>query len=294
MYKKIEAKSALHKLKKKRLPYDWDLNIYRGCIHRCEYCYALYSHSYLDRDDCFFDDVFVKSNVAEILDRELSKKSWRGDIINIGGVTDSYQKAEEEFMIMRAVLEVMIKHENPIIISTKSDLILRDYDLLSRLAEKTYVNIATTITAADDKLQEKIEPGAISSKERFKILEEFANTKASTGLHVMPIMPYISDSKENIEEILSWTKNSPVSYLLTGTLNLVGKTKENFFKFVQKEYGEHYSKYLELYKNWLVKKEYNVELYKMIHELKKKYNINSNYTKPIQDRLGNRKQMKLF
>jgi len=137
----ITCKTALNKLKRS-IPYGWDLNIYRGCAHACTYCYAIYTHEYLNESN--FSKVFAKTNIAEQLDSELSKPTWKREIINIGGVTDSYQPAEAELKIMPEVLKVLIKHKTPAIISTKSDLILRDYALIDELSKITYVNIAST------------------------------------------------------------------------------------------------------------------------------------------------------
>lgn len=300
MYEKIQTKSALHKLTKKRLPYDWDLNIYRGCIHQCAYCYALYSHQYLETDESFFDKVYVKENVAEILDKEFSASKWKGEIVNIGGVTDSYQECEADFKIMRDVLQVFLKHKNPLIISTKSDLILRDIDLISELAKHTYVNVAVTIITADEAQRKLIEPGAQPIKSRFKVLEEFGKTNVSTGLHMMPILPFITDTRENIEDIFRQGQKAQVTYVLNGTLNLVGHTKQSYLNFIKNNFPSLYPKYLELYQNWQVKKDYNVSLYPMINELKRKYGLGSNYMKPIKEKLAsssrteNSGQMKLF
>ncbi len=89
-YQEISCKSALYRINSRYLPYHWDLNIYRGCAHRCQYCYALYSHQYLE-DNRFFDTIYIKRNMAERLALELAKPSWKREVINIGGITDSYQ-----------------------------------------------------------------------------------------------------------------------------------------------------------------------------------------------------------
>ncbi|MFZ2537550.1 MAG: radical SAM protein, partial [Oscillospiraceae bacterium] len=137
-YKEITCESALNKLKR-QIPYGWDLNIYRGCAHGCKYCYAMYSHKYLDSGG-FFDDIYVKTNIVEQLEKELSAPSWKREIINIGGVTDSYQSAEATYKIMPEILKLLIKYKTPAIISTKSTLVLRDYDLIDELSQITYIN----------------------------------------------------------------------------------------------------------------------------------------------------------
>ena len=137
-YIELDSKSALNKLKR-RIPYSYDLNIYRGCEHGCKYCYAIYSHDYLN-DNNFFDKVYYKKNILEHLEKELSSPNWKREIVNIGGVTDSYQSIEEKLEIMPEVLKLMIKYKTPVIISTKSDLILKDIDLIDKLSRITYVN----------------------------------------------------------------------------------------------------------------------------------------------------------
>ena len=95
--KEIKAKSALHRLNSKFLPYNWDLNIYRGCSYHCQYCYALYSHNYLNDGFDFFKEIYVKTNIVELLEKELAAPKWKREIVNMGGVTDSYQVLEEKY-----------------------------------------------------------------------------------------------------------------------------------------------------------------------------------------------------
>ena len=170
-YKEIQCKNASNNVSG-RLPYKWDLNIYRGCVHQCQYCFALYSHQYLEvNTDDFFKDIFVKTNIVDKLEEKLSSPSWKREVVNIGGVTDSYQKAEANYKLMPDILKLFIKYKTPIIISSKSDLILRDYDLIDELSQITYVNIAATITTTDEGVRQKLEPSGVSSARRFEMLK---------------------------------------------------------------------------------------------------------------------------
>ena len=126
--------------------YQHDVNIYRGCEHGCLYCYALYSHDYLE-DEKFYDHIYYKENIVEILEKEISKKSWQKKIINFGSVSDSYQPCEKKLELMRDVLKLMIKYQNPVNISTKSTLILRDLDLINELSKVAMVNICLLYTS---------------------------------------------------------------------------------------------------------------------------------------------------
>ena len=192
----------------------------------------------------------------------------------------------------------MIKYETPIIISSKSDLILRDFDLLCELAEKTYVNVAMTITTTDDVLQNMIEAGAVSTDRRFKVLDAFKNTKVNTGLHFMPILPYLTDSEENIEDIFANAADVKVDYLLHGILNLRGETRFNFFRFLQTAFPEIYQKYLKLYnqKNHLLWADYRRDLYEKLFRLKSKYKLSTAYNQIIKQKSNRNieKQMSLF
>lgn len=292
--KQITCKTAMNKLKRK-IPYGWDLNIYRGCSHECKYCFAMYSHDYLNSDD-FFGDVYVKTNIVEQFEKELRSPNWKREVVNIGGVTDSYQSAEEQYRIMPDILKLLIKYKTPAIISTKSDLILRDFELIDELSRITYINVAATITTMEDGIRMLIEPGGVPSERRFKMLKEFQKTNASIGLHMMPIIPYLTDSFENIDTIFYNASDCSVDYVLPGTLYLRGKTRQVFFDFVNEKFPDIYEKLLDIYKTGGADKEYKNGLYKTVNELRSKYRLSSSYTKPIKEKINQPEyeQLKLF
>lgn len=282
-YKEIQVQSALTKLKRK-IPYGWDLNVYRGCQHGCKYCYAIYSHDYLGSKE-FFQDIYVKTNIVDELEKQLMAPDWKREVINIGGVTDSYQPAEDTYQLMPQILRLLIKYKTPAIISTKSSLVLRDYDLIDQLSRITYINIAETITTVDEEIREKIEPGSSLITERFNVLREFRKTNASVGLHVMPIIPFITDMENNFNEMFSRAKECGVDYVLPGTLYLRGSTRPLFLDFVEREFPTVYDNLKALYKNGGADKEYKNKLYEMVNRLRDKYNISSSYMKPLREKL---------
>ena len=281
--REIQTKSALHKLKRK-IPYGWDLNLYRGCSHSCVYCYAIYTHQYLNCKD-FSGEIFVKTNLVETLERELSNKNWKREVVNIGGVTDSYQPAEKQYQLMPGVLKLLIKYKTPAIISSKSNLILRDYDLIEQLSRITYVNLAQTITTCDDSIRSFIEPGAASTTERFEVLKFFRKTNASIGLHVMPIIPHLTDHRDNLEELCQRAKDCEIDYLLSGTLYLRGATRSRFFDFIEKEFPGILKELKTLYKTGGADKAYKNKLYELLNGLRDIYNISSSYMKPMREKL---------
>ncbi len=244
-YIPINCEIACNKLKRS-MPYKWDLNIYRGCEHGCKYCYAIYSHKYINSNN-YFEEIYVKTNIVEKLERQLKSSKWKKEVINIGGVTDSYQPIEADYKIMPEILNLLIKYKTPAIISTKSDLILRDYDLIDKLSRITYINVASTITTVNEDTQRLIEPNGVDSMRRFKMLKEFRKTNASVGLHIMPIIPYITDDFDNINSLFRHAKECNVHYVLPGTLYLRGITRGVFFDFVKKEFPELFDKLSILY-----------------------------------------------
>ncbi|MCQ1536695.1 radical SAM protein [Methanosarcina sp. KYL-1] len=316
----IEAKSALHRLSplEKRLPYSWDLNVYRGCGHGCRYCYAVYSHGYICQREgqrraekrdfpgpqkqisdffpqsspeispqvsssqkcgpvpvsgSFFRDIYVKKNIAGLLERELSSPAWKKELINLGGVTDSYQSAERKCRLMPEVLEVLLRHKNPVTISTKSDLVLRDFDLIAELAERTRVNVAVTVTTLDEQVRKKLEPGAPDSERRFSVLEAFSETKATVGLHMMPVLPGITDSPENLEGILARAGEIGVDYALSGLLFLKGETRTEFMSIIGEEFPGLLASYKKMYMGGRDDEQYRASLYSEICRLKAKHGL---------------------
>lgn len=268
-----------------RFPYKWDLNVYRGCGHGCKYCFAMYTHKYMDSKN-FFNEIYVKINIVDQFEKFLRSKKWNKEVINFGGVTDNYQPAEEKYKIMPEILKLLIKYKTPCIISSKSDLILRDYDLIDELSRSTYVSIAETITCMDEKIRLLIEPYGVASKRRFEVLGEFKNTNVKTGLHMMPIIPFITDNKENLEHLYCMGREAGVDYALTELLNLRGETKTVFLSFIKDKLPYYYDDLCVMYKSGWVGNEYKKQFYPTVRSLMKKYDISSNYTKPMKDRMS--------
>ena len=306
MLEEIQVTKALNKIKatsRITLPYRWDLNIYRGCGHGCNYCYAMYSHSYLEKkekyssageENCaFFRRIYVKTNILEALEKQLGARTWKKEVINIGGVCDSYQPAEANYGLMREVLALMTEYKNPVIISTKSDLILRDHELLGELAELTYVNVAVTVTTMDEKLSTLLEPLASPPEKRFSVLREFKDTAAVTGLHMMPILPFLTDKPENLEQIISLAAECKVDYALPGILYLRGETRKHFFNFLELNFPEILDPYHKLYSKGGADRTYKAELYGVLKHLMEKYHLSGDYMKPMETKLFRPRQLKL-
>ena len=291
-YIEISCKTACNRVNSDFLPFNWDLNIYRGCEHKCQYCFAVYSHKYMESEN-FFDEIYVKKNIVECFEKQISSKRWKKSVINIGGVTDSYQPAEKQYKIMPEILKLCIKHKVPISLSTKSKLILRDFDLFAELATLVPVNITCTITTVNENIRKLIEPNAAPAKDRFNNLKEFSKTNVNTGIFIMPIIPELTDSYENLNMLFKTAKENNVNYAVTTILNLRGETKTNFFNFVKGKLPHLYNKIKSHYKSAYADSAYKKHLYGILNKIERMYPLKEkNPVYPDYENIDN--QLTLF
>ncbi|MDD2840522.1 MAG: hypothetical protein PHY80_05410 [Rickettsiales bacterium] len=194
-------------------------------------------------------------------------------MLNICGVTDCYQPIEEKYQLMRDVLKVLIKRKQSVFILTKSPLILRDIDLIKELSDVAYVNIAFTITTLDENIRQKIEPNVKPSMERLLALKEFSKLNCKTVVMLMPIIPYLTDTTQNLENIFKISKEYGCDFLLSAPLNMRGFVKRNFYDFLKEEFPNAYQKIQALYKGAYSSKEYNEKLRKFLYQMRVKYKM---------------------
>lgn len=209
--KEIEAKKILIYNKK---PPSWFgvkyyFNIYRGCSHGCIYCD---SRSECYRIDNFDSEIEVKINAIELLRKELSKKRYK-ETIGFGSTSDAYIPLEKKYELTKQALDVVYQFRHPLFILTKSNLVLRDIEVIDKINKQNYACIAFTITTIDDELARKIEPGASLPSERFKAMAILSSLGIKTGVVIMPTLPYITDSVESIEGIVRMAKESGASFV---------------------------------------------------------------------------------
>jgi len=211
MLQHIEAKTILSKLKGKDSLFGltYNMNLYRGCQHGCIYCDT--------RSECYgindISTISVKKNALDLLSKELSSKRKVKGTIGTGSMNDPYMPVEKKLEITRKALEIIALRKYPVHIITKSNLVERDIDILKDISQ-TYSAVSFTITSSDDCLSKKIEPYAPESSKRFKAMEQLAKNGIYTGITLMPILPYINDTKENVSEIVKRAKDCGASYIV--------------------------------------------------------------------------------
>ncbi|PKM72927.1 MAG: radical SAM protein [Firmicutes bacterium HGW-Firmicutes-16] len=187
---------------------NYNMNIYKGCCHGCIYCDS--------RSECYgvenFDEVRAKENALETIGRELRSKRRTG-VIGTGAMSDPYNPFEKELELTRDALELIDRFGYGVAIATKSDLIVRDIDILKEIAKHSPVLIKITVTTADDELCQKVEPRAPISSERFKAIERLSDSGLFAGVLLMPVLPFIEDTEENIAAIVERAHQSGARFI---------------------------------------------------------------------------------
>lgn len=249
--KYIEVKTILSKLKTtdNLFGITYNMNLYRGCQHGCIYCDT--------RSDCYrvgdISDISVKENAVELLRWELASKKTKGTI-GTGSMNDPYMPIEKELQHTRQALQAIKDFKFPVHVITKSDLVVRDADILQDIS-KTYAAVSFTITTVDDRLAKRIEPNAPSSTERFKAMEELVKKGIYTGVTLMPVLPFINDMSWNVEAIVRAAKDHGASYVIPmfgmtlrkGSRDYYYKALDAGFPGVRKQYEDLYGDSYECY-----------------------------------------------
>ncbi len=274
LVREIQCKSALHFHNSKWLPYKYDLNVYRGCAHGCIYCYALYSHEYI-AGGSFYNEIYAKANVADVLKKELPRFS--GELVNLGGVTDSYQPAERECRFMPPVLELLARYNIPVSICTKSTLILRDIELLKRVNDAGGIMCSFTVTTVDKTAARLLEPNAPAPKERMEALREMKKHGITCGVHLMPIIPLITSGEHSIDALFCAAKDAGADYVLAGALNIKNKT---FYDSLRQSFPAEYGGVRDIYRDKKAYKDYRAELADTLDRVRKRYGMPSYVSLP--------------
>ncbi len=249
-----------------------NMNIYRGCTHGCIYCDSrseVYGKTY------DFEDVEIKTNALALIDRELSKKSKKGMIVT-GAMTDPYIPLEKELMHTRKSLELIEKHGFGVALLTKSDLILRDVDILKRINEKTKCVVQMTLTTYDEDLCKILEPNVCTTRRRFEVLKQLRQADIPTIVWLTPILPFINDTEENIRGILSYCKNAGVKGILTFGIGMSLRygNREYYYKKLDEHFPNIKKEYMKKYgSSYGVKSQNNATLSRIIRNFCKEHSM---------------------
>jgi DNA repair photolyase len=273
----LPAKSILNRCESRRVPYPWSVNPYRGCEFACKYCYARYTHEYMELSGGDFENkIFVKKDAGPLAARDLLTRGLRGEHIAIGSATDPYQPAEKEFGATRAILEEMARVDGlSVSITTKSTLILRDVDLLRRIAKRSEISVNMSVTTPHAALARLLEPRAPRPDLRFDAVRQLRKAGISAGVFAIPVLPGITDGQEDLDALARGASAAGAGWFGAGVLFLMPSSREQFLPFLRKKFPQLARRYDEFYGGGRVypPEEYRREIAQRVDVLRKKYNL---------------------
>src|ERR1700691_2953556 len=239
------------------ISFDRSINPYRGCEHGCVYCFARPTHAYLGLSPGldFESKLFMKPNAPELLERELSAPGYVPKVIAIGTNTDPYQPIERQYKIMRGILEVLDRAGHPVGIVTKSALVLRDLDILARMAQRDLVKVAISVTTLDPKLARVMEPRAATPQRRLEALRQLVKAGIPTSAMVAPVIPAINDAEiERILEAVAATGVRNAGYVL---LRLPLEIRDLFSEWLRENFPDRHDHVFKLVRDTRGGKDYD-------------------------------------
>jgi DNA repair photolyase len=246
-YREEPCKAALNRVK--GMIFEWSLNPYMGCVHRCTFCYVRAFELRADRpfDDRYGRSIRVKTNVVELLRRELARQTWEHETVAIGAATDPYQPAEGRYRLTRGCIEALGAASNPFSLITRGPLIVRDVDVLAEAARHASVSVTFSIPTLDDDVWRKTEPGTAHPRQRLRALRELVEAGIKANVGMAPILPGISDRPEQLEEVVREARAAGACGVWANLLFLRPGTREHFLEALADEFPDQLARYERLY-----------------------------------------------
>jgi DNA repair photolyase len=276
-YLGLEVRSVLNRCANVERPFAWTINPYRGCELGCRYCYARYTHEFMGftRWQDFEEKIYIKRNAARILRRELTPARLKDQQIALGTATDPYQPAERRYRVTRSLLEVMVHAEGlRLSVTTKSDLVTRDLDLLRRIALRNRLRVYFTITTLNRTLARALEPRVPPPERRLTALRMLADAGIPAGVALSPIMPDLTDDPASLEAVIAAARSHGANHLSWNVLFLKPGTRQAFFDFLERHAPALRARYAARYaRSAFLDRPYTDRIRALVEELKRKHSF---------------------
>lgn len=250
-FHEVLCKSALNKLPDAAsLPFRFTVNGFRGCSHACRYCFARPTHEYLDFDcgNDFDTQLVVKVNVADVLRRELARRSWTRETVALGTNTDPYQRAEGRYALMPGIIGALADSGTPFSILTKGTLLRRDLPLIVKAAARVEVSVAVSLAIGDAELHRRVEPGTPTPDARLGLIRSIRDAGMDCHVMVAPVLPLLTDSVAQLDALLGRVAEAGATGATVFGLHLRGSTRGWFMGWLTREYPALAGEYRELYR----------------------------------------------
>ena len=246
-YREEPCRSALNRVR--GMMFEWSLNPYMGCAHRCTFCYVRAFERRADRpsDGRYGTSIRVKVNVAEVLARELARSTWEGAQVVVGAATDPYQPAEGRYRLTRACLEVFASAPNPFAIITRGPMILHDLDVLQEASRRADVTVTFSIPTLDDEVWRTTEPSTAHPRQRLRALRALVDAGIDARVGMAPILPGLSDRPEQLARVVRAAREAGATGIWANLLFLRPGTREHFLEQLARDWPEQLPLYERLY-----------------------------------------------
>jgi DNA repair photolyase len=246
-YREEPCRSALNRVQ--GMGFKWSLNPYMGCVHRCTFCYVRAFEQRAERpsDDRYGSSIRVKTNIADVLRKELARPSWQREPIALGAATDPYQPAEGRYKLSRACIGVVGESGSPLRIITRGPMIVRDIDVLVEASQRADVSVTFSIPTLDVDIWRKTEPGTAPPHQRLRALKELVDAGVNVGVGMAPILPGLTDKPELMEDVVRAARAAGATGVWANLLYLKPGTKEHYLRALERDWPELLPEYARLY-----------------------------------------------
>jgi DNA repair photolyase len=272
-YQEITCRSALNPVK--GMPFKWTLNPYRGCTHGCHYCFARrYQTQFeLGPGDEFSSLIFVKTNFADMLRRELDKPSWTREQVALGTATDPYQPIEGHYKLTRRSLEALIAARTPVGIVTKGPMVVRDLDLLIELSRVATCTVYLSVPTVDEDAWRALEPGTAHPLQRLRAVRTLRDGGVNAGVLMAPVVPGFTTQTSKLEATVKAVADHGAAFMGANVLYLKGGTKDHFMGFLASAFPQMVQSYQRLYAGAYASPQYAATVRALIDMLQEKHDV---------------------
>jgi DNA repair photolyase len=281
-YREVQVKSALNAVK--GMPFDWSLNTFSGCAHKCAYCFARAYHArYREKNvgSDFDSNVEVRVNVAEVLRKELRRR--REGSLAIGTATDPYQPIEGKYQLTRRCLEALVDYPMPTSIVTKGPLVVRDLDVLKELDEKTDLTVYVSVPCVDEEIVRKTDPGTAPPRQRLRALRLLREAGIDAAVLCMPVLPGISDSEESLDAAARAASEAGATAFRHRSLKVDVEIQQYYSDFLATEFPAVVPRYADLYQGGVhPTKDYERDLEERVRRVRARHEFRARPARPAR------------
>src|SRR4051812_40424815 len=272
-YQEVTCRSALNRVE--GMPFSWTLNPYRGCTHGCHYCFARRYHSQFEMNssDDFASKILVKTNLVDVLARELDRPAWKRERVAFGTATDPYQPIEGHYKLTRRSLEVLTRARTSVGLITKGPMVVRDKDVLVDLTKAAGCTVYVSVPSVDEDAWRTLEPGVASPIQRLRALRELVDAGIHAGVLMAPIVPGFTSSRRKVEDTVKAIADHGARFVGAAVMRLEDGTRDHFLKFIEQNFPSMLPGLTRLYGKKEAPAAYRHEVHAMVRVLQDRYGL---------------------